>query len=312
MKRVLLLFCALCVLLSLSGCAQQTAEDRITVVAAIFPEYDWVRQIIGDSPNVSLKLLVDNGVDPHSFQPKVSDIVEILSCDLLIYGGGESDEWLSELDGEEINPNRHVLELLPLLGENAHVAELTEGMRSRETEEELDEHVWLSLKNAKQFCIAIADMLKDLDSANAALYERNLTVYLEKLDALDEQFEAIVNGSEKSTIVVCDRFPFRYLVEDYGLNYYAAFPGCSSESGASFETIVFLAEKVNHLEANAVLTLEGSDGRIARTVAENSGREAVEVLTLNSMQSISLTDGLSTDYLTIMEENSRVLEKALG
>ena len=285
-KRFLIILSALALLLS--GCAQPQSHKKLQVVAAIFPEYDWVRQIVGDDDSVELTLLVDDGVDPHSFQPAVSDMVTAANCDLLIYGGGESDQWLTKL--EATNPNRETLVLLPLLGAQAHREEVVEGMEAHEEGEaeddaEMDEHVWLSLRNASLFCQAITDALCCLNPGKADTYRANLAAYQQQLDALDN---------------------------DYNLNYYAAFPGCSAETGASFETVVFLSDKVKELGLNALLVTESSDGRMAKTVAQNAGSPDMPVLTLNSMQSVSGESAKSLDYLTVMSENLRVLKQALA
>ena len=300
---------ALClVLLCLTGCQQEQKKDALSVVAVIFPEYDWARQIIGPDSDIQLHLLVDDGVDPHSFQPTVADMVTVSECDLLIYGGGESDAWLEDaLKGTE----KRTVALLPLLGEKAHQEEIVAGMQVSQPEDETDEHVWLSLPNAALFCTAIAKELTELDPEHAAAYQANLEQYLTKLRALDEAYQQTVQAGSKDTIVVCDRFPYRYLTEDYGLHYYAAFPGCSAETGASFETVVFLAERAKELALNALIITETGDDRLARTVAENAGRSEMSVLTLNAMQSVSLEQAAGTDYLTIMEQNRQVLAAAL-
>lgn len=312
MKRMLLLLCLCLCFPLLTGCGERKEAESLSVVAAIFPEYDWARELIGDIEGVRLQLLVDDGVDPHSFQPSVADLVAVSECDLLIYGGGESDKWLEDALRQPANKDIQAISLLALLGEQAHNEEIVEGMQSDEAEAEADEHVWLSLKNASLFCIAIADKLCQLDEAHEAQYRANLAAYLEKLDALDEAYRETVQKAKKDTILVCDRFPYRYLTESYGLRYYAAFPGCSAETGASFETVVFLAEKVRQLELNALLVTETSDGKLAKTVAENAGKPNMEVLTLNSMQSVSAEKAAELRYLSVMEQNRLVLEQALG
>lgn len=300
---------ALClVLLCLTGCHQEQTKDALSVVAVIFPEYDWARQIIGPDSNIQLHLLVDDGVDPHSFQPTVADMVTVSECDLLIYGGGESDAWLEDaLKGTE----KRTVALLPLLGEKAHQEEIVAGMQVSQPEDETDEHVWLSLPNAALFCTAIAQQLTELDPDHADLYRANLEAYLEKLRNLDEAYRETVQNANQDTIVVCDRFPYRYLTEDYGLNYYAAFPGCSAETGASFETVVFLSDRVQELDLKALIVTETSDGRLAQTVAENTGRSDIAILTLDSMQSVSGQQAKNKDYLSTMEANRQVLEQAL-
>lgn len=312
-KKLLILLSALTLLLA--GCGQKQSSQKLQIVAAIFPEYDWVRQIVGDDDSVELTLLVDDGVDPHSFQPAVSDMVTAANCDLLIYGGGESDQWLTKL--EATNPNRETLVLLPLLGAQAHQEEVVEGMEAHEEDEpegdaEMDEHVWLSLRNASFFCQAITDALCDLNPGKADEYRASLAAYQQQLNALDVQYQQAVSAASQHTIVVCDRFPFRYLVEDYGLSYYAAFPGCSAETGASFETVVFLSNKVKELNLGALLVTEGSDGRLARTVAENAGNEQMPVLALNSMQSVSAEQAKTLRYLSVMTDNLTVLQQALS
>lgn len=310
MKRKIFLILALClIVLLLAGCGEKQEAEGIQVVAAIFPEYDWARQIIGDVPGVSLHFLVDDGVDPHSFQPSVADMVTVSECDLLIYGGGESDKWLSDALANKSIPS---IVLLELLGEQARTEEIVDGMQAEAEEAEADEHVWLSLKNARLFCTAIADELCGLDPEHGEQYRGNLAAYLEKLSALDEAYRKTIQAADKNTIVVCDRFPYRYLTEDYGLNYYAAFPGCSAETGASFETVVFLADRVGELELNALIVTESSDKRLAKTVAENAGREDMPVLVLNSMQSVPAQQAEGLDYLSVMEQNLSVLEQALG
>ena len=307
-KRLLMILSAL--ILLLAGCGQRKDEQKLQVVAAIFPEYDWVRQIVGEDDSVEITLLVDDGVDPHSFQPSVSDMVTAANCDLLIYGGGESDRWLEKL--EATNPNRKDIALLPLLGERAHEEEIVEGMEAEAEEGEMDEHVWLSLRNADLFCQAITEALCSLNPEKSDAYRTNLSAYQQQLSALDAQYRKAVANAAKDTIVVCDRFPFRYLVEDYGIQYYAAFPGCSAETGASFETVVFLSDKIKELNLNALLVTESSDGRLAQTVAQNAGNAAMPVLTLNSMQSVSAEQAKQLDYLSVMTENLAVLQQALA
>ena len=310
MKRILCIILA-ALLVCLSGCGAAPKNDKIQVIAAIFPQYDWARQIIGDSENVELNLLMDDGVDPHSFQPAVSDLVAVSNCDLLIYGGGESDNWLN--NSEQSNRSRTMLALLPLLGEKVHTEEVVEGMQHHHEEEEAaDEHFWLSLDYAAHCCRAIAQELCRLDPENEEVYQKNLESYEQQLASLHADYQKTVNGAARDTILVCDRFPFRYLTEDYRLNYYAAFPGCSAECEASFETILFLSEKAKELELDTLLITETGDSRIARSVAENADKKDMEILVLDAMQSVSLKDAAHRSYLGTMEENLTVLSAALN
>ncbi len=298
------------------------AKEKISVVATIFPEYDWVREIIGDaSEDIELTLLMDSGIDLHSFQPTANDILTISTCDLFIYVGGESDEWVENVLKEVANDDMIVINLLEALGDYAKEEEQVEGMEIDEDEEdgqdedeiEYDEHVWLSLKNTQMICSAIAQALAQLDEENADSYAANAIAYQEKLAELDSRYEAVCSEAAKKTLLFGDRFPFRYLTDDYGLSYFAAFNGCSAETEASFETIVFLANKVDELGLSCVLTIETSDQKIANTIIQNTEQQNQQVLVLNSMQSITKDDIQNgVTYITIAEENLLILETALS
>ena len=298
-----------------TGAEESASEDPIKIVASVFPAYDWARNVIGDAAGADLTLLVDSGVDLHSYQPSVEDILTISTCDLFIYVGGESDGWAADALAQAVNKDMVVINLLDELGSRAREEEIVEGMEAEEEEEEegaLDEHVWLSLKNAEVLTEAIEKALAGIDPENASAYEANLAAYTEKLSALDAAYAGAVEEASHDTVLFGDRFPFRYLTEDYGLKYYAAFAGCSAETEASFETILFLADKVDELGLSCILTIDGSDQKIAGTVAQTAKSGEPEILTLNSIQSITREDmEAGTTYLSVMEENLEVLKKAL-
>lgn len=304
-------------------------NGKIKVVTTIFPEYDWVREILGEkSENVELTLLLGNGVDLHSYQPTIKDVAKISTSDIFIYVGDESDEWVDDVLANATNKNMKVINLMEVLGDKIKAEEFKEGMQAEEEEheheaeghhhhdeeeEEYDEHVWLSLRNTKVICTEIANALCKKDSANADIYKANLAAYSAKLDALDAKYADVVKAGNKKTVLFGDRFPFRYLVDDYGLDYFAAFVGCSAETEASFETVVFLAKKVDELGLNTVLKIETGDGKIARTIIQNSNNKKARVLTLDSIQSTTAKQAASgTTYLKIMENNLKVLMNALN
>lgn len=310
--------CVLC----LTACSGKTAQDgdkKLKIVTTIFPEYDWVKAILGDEiGNVELTMLLDNGVDLHSYQPTAEDIRKISECDLFIYVGGESDAWVEDALKESLNENQRVINLMEVMGENAK-EEVVEGMQAEEHEEahtdeevEYDEHVWLSLRNAELECQEIEKQLSALDPENQQVYEENLNSYLAKLQELDGKYQDAVNNSTMHTLLFADRFPFRYMVDDYGLDYYAAFVGCSAETEASFETITFLAGKIDELGLHTVLTIEKSDQKIARTVIENTKNKDQQILAMDSMQSTTSEDVKNgTTYLSTMESNLEILKQAL-
>lgn len=302
---------------------EQNGQKKLQVVATIFPEYDWVREILGEqADNVELTLLLANGVDMHSFQPTMSDILKVSTCDVFIYVGGESDAWVADALKGAGNPDRTAINLMEVLGDRAKEEEVVEGMQEEdghdghdhEEQEELeyDEHVWLSLKNTQVFCDAISEALQAADPENAKLYQENTTAYKGKLAALDREYQAAVDQSESKTLLFADRFPFRYLTDDYNLTYYAAFTGCSAETDASFETITFLAGKLDELKLPVVFVIENSDGKVAKAVVENTNTRDQKILTLNSMQSVTSDEiNAGTTYLSIMKENLKTLKEAL-
>ena len=502
MKKITALLLALFVLVgALAGCGKQddtNKTDKLSIVTTIFPEYDWVREILGDkADNAEVTMLLDNGVDLHSYQPTADDIVKISDCDLFIYVGGESDGWVDDALKNATNKNMKVINLLEVLGDSVKTEETVEGMqedghdhghshdeqltendiedrtlsdfagawkslhpfllngdldkfcehRAEEDEdssttkdtywekykaswqcdaekisiegnnitftyadgktvsaeytyagyqpkrndegeirsvryqfetasadapkyvqfndhghepgeaehfhiyfgndgfdalmsaktnpffvkdalsvedildelmghdhgEEKDEHVWLSLKNAKTLVDAISNALQEIDPDNKDTYAANTSAYIEKLSALDGAYQSAVDGAARKTVLFGDRFPFRYLVDDYGLSYYAAFAGCSAESEASFETVSFLAKKVDELGLPCVLTIEGKNHKLAETIVQSTTKKNQKVLTMDSMQSMTSKDAANgATYLSVMEQNLSVLKEALG
>ena len=300
----------------------ENTDKKLYIATTIFPEYDWTRAILGDrADDVNLTMLLDNGTDLHSFQPAVKDIMKVSSCDLLIYVGGESDQWIEDALESAQNKDMKTINLMEVLGDSIKEEETVEGMQESEhdhdhedeEEKEYDEHVWTSMRNAEVICDAIAETLEEMDPENKEIYQSNAETYKEKLSALDEAYQETVNNAKQKTLVFADRFPFRYLVDDYDLSYYAAFSGCSAESEASFKTVTFLAGKVDELGVQSVLTMEKSDDRIAQTVIENTKAKDQKILQLNSMQSITseeIADGAT--YLSVMEDNLGVLKEALN
>ena len=341
MKKITALLLALFMLVAaLAGCGKQNdtnQTDKLSIVTTIFPEYDWVREILGEkADNAEITMLLDNGVDLHSYQPTADDIVKISDCDLFIYVGGESDEWVEDALRNAANRNMKVINLLEVLGDSVKTEEIVEGMQEEEHEhedahahddaeehehedaeeheheEEADEHVWLSLKNAKMLVRVISKALQELDPDNKDIYAANADAYVKKLSALDAEYQTAVDAASNKTILFGDRFPFRYLVDDYGLRYYAAFVGCSAETEAGFETISFLAKRVDEWKLPCVLTIEGAQHKIAETIVRNTTAKNQRVLTMDSMQSTTSKDVKNgTTYLSVMEKNLSVLKEAL-
>ena len=318
MKRITaILFCVI-LMFTATACGAKN-KSKINIVTTIFPVYDWVREIAGDNENVEITMLINSGADLHSFQPTTDDIINLTTCDVFVYVGGESDEWANDALKEKQNDDMVIINLMDALEDGKKEEEIKEGMESEEEgeegddEPEYDEHIWLSLKNAKLLCGAICDGLSKADKKNADSYRKNADAYIEKLTGLDSEYEQAVSTAKNKTLVFGDRFPFRYLTDDYGIDYYAAFAGCSAESEASFKTVIFLSGKLDSLQLKYIMKTEGSMNDIASSVIENSKSKNAGILTLDSMQSVTaeqVKDGAT--YLGICKKNLEVLKKALN
>ena len=335
MKKSIKKIAAIFAALALSAAA--FAASKKSIVCVTYPEYDWVMNILGDkAANFNVTLLQNNGTDLHSYQPSIKDIAKISVCDMLVFVGGESDEWVEKAVAEATNKKMVVVNMMEALGDKVKEEEVVEGMQAEEEEDEehelehadhdhdydghhhhhdeieYDEHVWLSLRNAAALVQTLAQKIAALDSGNAAAYKANAASYAKALNELDAQYKSAVAAAAKKTILFGDRFPFRYLADDYNLKYYAAFVGCSAETEASFETVIFLAKKVDELGLNAVLTIEKSDKKIAKTIVSNTKAKNQAVLEMDSLQSITQRDIKSgRTYLSAMKKNLEVLKKAL-
>lgn len=326
-------------------------SNKISIVCTTFPQYDWVKNILGEeAERFNVTLLLDNGVDMHSYQPAVKDIATAGSSDLFIYVGGESDTWVEDVLKEAKNKDLKAINLMETLGNSVKEEEVVEGMQeereslghsheksSKEKQEqtlkeshensqeingqkeaadeepEYDEHIWLSIRNAEIMVKNIEKAIEQLDSDNAKVYQNNAENYIKKLDTLDKQYANTIQNAKYKAILFGDRFPFRYMVDDYDLKYYAAFAGCSAETMARFETVTFLAKKANELQLPVILTIENSDGRIAEAVKSNTTKKNQKILAMNSLQSVTkeqIADGIT--YLQVMQENLSVLSEALN
>lgn len=326
-------------------------SNKISIVCTTFPQYDWVKNILGEeAEHFNVTLLLDNGVDMHSYQPAVKDIATASSSDLFIYVGGESDTWVEDALKEAKNKDLKAINLMETLDNFVKEEEVVEGMQeerkslghsheksSKEKQEqtqkeshensqeingqkeaadeepEYDEHIWLSIRNAEIMVKNIEKAIEQLDSDNAKVYQNNAENYIKKLDTLDKQYANTIQNAKYKAILFGDRFPFRYMADDYDLKYYAAFAGCSAETMAGFETVTFLAKKADELRLPVILTIENSDGRIAEAVKSNTTKKNQKILAMNSLQSVTkeqIADGIT--YLQVMQENLSVLSEALN
>ncbi len=307
----------LAALFLMTSCKINNNNSKFKIVTTIFPIYDWTKEIIAGDEDTDLILLTDNGVDIHSFQPTTEDIINVTTCDVLIYVGGESDGWIEDALKNKANENMVVINLSEELKEHMVLEETKEGMEAEaeeveEEEEEYDEHIFLSLKKAILSCDLITSKLCSADTENTALYKDNCSKYIEKLSKLDTDFEQQITDASTNTLLFGDRFPFRYFTEDYSLDYYAAFKGCSSETQCSFDTITFLADKADELNLEYIFVMENSDEKLAESIIDNTTNKNMEILRLDSMQCVNINDSSNIkSYEEVMKSNMDLILKAI-
>lgn len=314
----LILICTLC--LALCACGQQAqapeTDGGVDIVATVFPAYDFARQIAGDDGNVTL--LIPPGSEAHSYEPTPQDIIRIQNCDLLVCNGGESEAWLDEILGGMGNeiPTVVMLDCVDALTE-----EDKDGMQVHEhhdhdhdhdehEDEEYDEHVWTSPVNAQLICRAISAALCQADPAHASDYTARCTDYCAELQALDADFRSVIANAKRHTLIFADRFPVRYFVEEYGLDYFAAFPGCADDAEPSARTVAFLIDRVREEQAPAVLYIEFSNQKMADIVCEDTGCEKLLFNSCHNVTADQLRGGVT--YLELMRGNLETVKEALG
>lgn len=321
MKKIFAaIIAAVTVLLSLCSCRTSfVKQDGLKIVCTTFPQYDYVRNILGSDENVTL--LISNGSDLHGFEPTAKDIVEIRTASMFVYIGGASDAWVERAVNATENPNlksvaiMDYVEILSLKDiESLEFGEHHEHDHSdhdhNHSPQDADEHIWLSIKNSIIITNALCDEICALDPEKADIYRANTASYVLKLKSLDNEYEKVFSESERDVLLFADRFPFGYLTHDYGIAHIAAFTGCSSESEVTAETFAHLIEHTNELSLPYVLILEGSDGKTAQTVCEATGAKA---LTVDSCQTVSADDiANGANYLDIMAKNLEIFKEALN
>lgn len=313
MKRSIKIIIALVVTLvaslgMIAFLTHKNAEDKkFSIVTTNFPAYDFARAVAGDQ--VQIKMLLKPGVDMHGYEPSPEDIIDIENCSLFIYTGGESDEWV-----EGILENTRNINTLRMMDAVKPVKEeIVEGMESEEEDKEeveYDEHVWTSLRNTQLIIDAIRNKLSEIYPDERVSFAQNSANYKTRLADLDQKFQSIVDNSSRRTLVFGDRFPLRYFVDDYNLEYFAAFPGCSEQNEASSKTISYLVNKIKTEEIPVVLKIELTSDDIAQTIANETG---AKVLVFSAAHNISAEDFENgRTYADIMEANLVVLEEALN
>ncbi|MBE6733323.1 MAG: zinc ABC transporter substrate-binding protein [Ruminococcaceae bacterium] len=318
-KAIILTLIIMCCTL-FCGCSNTNNKEssKIKIVTTSFSAYDWTRNILGDELNdTELTLLSDNGVDMHSYQPTADDIINIQSSDLIIVVGGSSDEWVLK-SVKNAKKNIKIINMLDLLGENvlynneSNHEHNSHADHNHKNDDLPDEHVWLSLKNSILFSNEIFKALSEINSNSATVYQENFNAYKDRLSSLDSKYRNYFDSTNNKSIIIADRFPFRYLIADYSLHYLALFEGCSAESDATIDSILNLSKQIDSNGLNYVFIIEGSNEKTAKAVIEHTKSKTQEILVLNSLQSVTKKDiknGLS--YYSVMEENLSLIYKSL-
>lgn len=317
------IFISLAIILCfVSGCTNKNSankeiveDNKLNIITTNFPPYDFVRQIGQDKVNV--KMLLKPGEESHSYEPTPKDIKDIQNSDLFIYIGGENESWVNDIlnsMGDNKPDTLKLLETVPTVEE-----EIVEGMEHTHEQEEhdhtedkhtIDEHIWTSPKNAIIIVEEITKILNSKNSENTNFYDENANNYIKELNNLDLKFKEVVENGKRNTILFGDRFPFRYFADEYGLNYYAAFSGCSTETEASPKTVGFLIDKVKEENLPIVFTIEFSNGKIANSISEATGAKKVLLNSGHNITKEQFESGVT--YLSLMKENVEILKEALN
>lgn len=334
-NKIYIIIAAMLLVAGLAGCAQNTSQDitsvndsistesfnseattsdttKLNVVTTLFPYYDFVREIAGDKVNYTM--LVPAGMDTHSFEPTPANMIEIGNADIFIYNGGEMESWVAQILDAVENPNQISLRMMDYV--ETVVEEEKEGMEAEEEEEEelgvleYDEHIWTSPVNAEKIVTQICEVLKEADSENAEYYQTNADNYISQLEELDTQFQEVVDNSKYNIMIVGDKFPLRYFVDQYGLDYSAAFKGCSTETEPSASTIAYLINKTKEEQVGVVYHMELNDGKIAQSISEATGTKVLQFQSCHNVTKEDFEKGVT--YLELMKQNVEVLEEGLN
>lgn len=319
MKRVLSILLVLVIIVTLFGaCSQEPVNNdkdsgKLKIITTIFPPYDFARNIVADKADVNM--LLPLGSESHSFEPSTQDIIAIQSCDVFICIGGESEKWVEKVADSIDETKVKIIYLVDLV--DAKQEEIVEGMEADEDEDEkggakveYDEHVWTSPVNAERITKSICDAICEKDEANAKEYQYNASAYTAKLEKLDSDYREMVSTAKRDRIVVADRFPFRYLCDEYNIKYSAAFAGCSASTDPSANTVKYLINKVNDEKIPVIFYIEFSQKTVANTVLQSTNAKAMELHSCHNISKEDFDNGIG--YIELMTRNLEALREALN
>lgn len=308
MKKVILVFLML-VSITLVGCGNNKENTKYNIVATNFPCYDFARAVINDVDDISVEMLLKPGSETHDFEPTPKDIIDIKNSDIFIYVGGESDEWIDDILKDIDKDKTKIIRLMDIV--ELYEEETTDGMEEEEEEDtEYDEHIWTSPVNAIKLINKIKEEIINIDNSNKEIYEKNANNYINEISSIDKEIREIVNSGKRKELVFGDRFPLRYFVEEYELTYHAAFPGCAHETEASAKTITYLINYVKNNNIPVVFHIELSNGKLANTIADETGAKVLEFKTAHNITKDDFDKGIT--YIDILKDDKEVLKEALN
>ncbi len=308
-KRLVSITLILSMFIALSACGNEISNresDKISIVCTTFAAYDWTREITGDDTDRFDLVLLGGGVDLHSFQPTAQDIAKIHTADLFVQIGGATEQWTNNL-----SLGGKALKLFDLFEDTEKLCISADHTNHKHSDDEFDEHIWLSLKSAQRMVDEICGKICDLDTANGVKYQKNCAEYIEKLNHLDKEYQSAVDAYGDKTVIFADRYPFAYLMNDYNITCFSAFGGCSSDTNASFDTIAHLSETVKKYNKETVLVLENSAESVAVPLKSALGDRTINTAVMNSCQTISADKVEDARYIDIMTQNLESLKMAL-
>lgn len=311
MKKIIVLLIVLSCLFV--GCGKEKKETKYNIVTTSFSCYDFARSVIKDVDDISVEILLKPGSETHDFEPTPQDIISIKNSDLFIYIGGESDEWIDDILKDIDKDKTKIIRLMDVV--ELYEEETTDGMEEDEEEEnekdiEYDEHIWTSPINAIKLINKIKEEIITIDNSNKEKYEENANNYINEISSIDKEIREIVNSGKRKELVFGDRFPIRYFVEEYGLTYHAAFPGCAHETEASAKTITYLINYVKNNDIPVIFHIELSNGKLANTIADETGAKVLEFKTAHNITKNDFDKGIT--YVDILKDDKEVLKEALN
>ena len=310
MKKVLVIILVLCTCFMV-GCGKEKNSTKYNIISTSFAGYDFARAVIKGVDDISVDMLLKPGAETHDFEPTPQDIIDIQNSDIFIYVGGESDSWIDDVLKDIDTSKTKIIRLMDLV--DLYEEEITEGMESNEEDEEdaeYDEHIWTSPINAIKMVNKIKEEIFLIDEDNKEEYDKNANNYINELNNIDSQIREVVDNAIRRELVFGDRFPLRYFTEEYGLTYHAAFPGCSEQTEASAKTITYLINYVKDNNIPVVFYIELSNGKIAKTIAEETSAKVLEFNAVHNISKKDFDDGLT--YVDYMKKNIEVLKEALN